>query len=420
MDFGTLPPEVNSGLMYAGAGPGPLLSAASAWGDLAAELHSAAVGYGAIVSDLSGTWHGPSAGAMSTAAAPFVEWMSGVAGQAEQAGAQTAAAAAAYEAAFSATVPPPVIAANRSLLMTLIATNVLGLNTPAIAATEAHYAEMWAQDAAAMYGYAGASAAATQLMPFAEPPQTTNQAGTADQAAATAQAASTSGSSVGQQLSQALTTMPNALQSLAANPAAAASPLPGGLATDLANWNTIMSTLTGAYSPLLGWTSIPGGPLLSFGQIWSWPINGMGVAAYLAGPKAISGALTPLASLTGQGIPAAGLAGSNVTGALGRAALVGNLSVPTAWATSAPAIQTMSLTLPSGAVVIAGDEALFSEMAMSSLAGRAMGAAGGRTAAATLAHAPGSRVGANVVGAIAGEADPEAATIVVIPALDDE
>ena len=56
-------------------------------------------------------------------------------------------------------MPPPVIEANRTLLMTLIATNILGQNTPAIAATEAHYMEMWAQDAAAMYGYAGLQAA---------------------------------------------------------------------------------------------------------------------------------------------------------------------------------------------------------------------------------------------------------------------
>jgi PPE-repeat protein len=47
-----------------------------------------------------------------------------------------------------------------------MATNFLGQNTPAIAATEAHYAEMWAQDAAAMYGYAGSSATASQVTPF--------------------------------------------------------------------------------------------------------------------------------------------------------------------------------------------------------------------------------------------------------------
>ena len=63
---------------------------------------------------------------------------------------------AAYEAAFTMTVPPPVIAANRALPMALIATNFFSQNTPAIMATKAQYMKMWAQDAAAMFGYAGA------------------------------------------------------------------------------------------------------------------------------------------------------------------------------------------------------------------------------------------------------------------------
>jgi PPE-repeat protein len=31
LNFGVLPPEINSGRMYAGAGSGPMLAAASAW-----------------------------------------------------------------------------------------------------------------------------------------------------------------------------------------------------------------------------------------------------------------------------------------------------------------------------------------------------------------------------------------------------
>ena len=113
-------------------------------------------------------------------------------------------------------MPPPVIVANRTLLMTLIATNILGQNTPAIAATEAHYMEMWAQDAAAMYGYAGSSAAATQLTPFTEPPQTTNAAAEPLQAAAVTQATSTSSASnIGTQLAQFINSLPTALQNLA-------------------------------------------------------------------------------------------------------------------------------------------------------------------------------------------------------------
>ena len=101
------------------------------------------------------------------------------AAQVEQTGAQAKMAAAAYEAAFAETVPPHVIAANRTQLATLVATNIFGQNTPAIAATEAEYAEMWAQDAAAMYGYALSSASATTLSPFTHPPRTTNEEGPA-------------------------------------------------------------------------------------------------------------------------------------------------------------------------------------------------------------------------------------------------
>ncbi|WP_368610100.1 PPE family protein, partial [Mycobacterium tuberculosis] len=162
LDFATLPPEINSARMYSGAGSAPMLAAASAWHGLSAELRASALSYSSVLSTLTGEeWHGPASASMTAAAAPYVAWMSVTAVRAEQAGAQAEAAAAAYEAAFAATVPPPVIEANRAQLMALIATNVLGQNAPAIAATEAQYAEMWSQDAMAMYGYAGASAAAT-------------------------------------------------------------------------------------------------------------------------------------------------------------------------------------------------------------------------------------------------------------------
>ncbi|GAB5019976.1 hypothetical protein JHV675_51230 [Mycobacterium avium subsp. hominissuis] len=49
------------------------------------------------------------------------------------------------------------MAANRSLLATLLQTNILGQNDAAIAATEDEYGQMWAQDVAAMFSYAAAS-----------------------------------------------------------------------------------------------------------------------------------------------------------------------------------------------------------------------------------------------------------------------
>lgn len=184
MDFGALPPEVNSGRIYAGPGSRPLTAAAGAWDALAAELGAAACGYSSVIAELTSLpWRGPASAAMLTAVTPYVAWLSATAVRAEQAGTQARAAAAAYDAAFAMTVPPPVIAANRVLLMALIATNFFGQNTPLIAATEAEYVEFWAQDATAMYAYASSSATASALTPFAPPPNTTNPAGLADQAA---------------------------------------------------------------------------------------------------------------------------------------------------------------------------------------------------------------------------------------------
>ncbi len=202
MDFAILPPEVNSARMYAGPGTGPMLAAAAAWDGLAAELQSTATSYRAAISELTdGPWLGASSASMAAATAPYLDWMTTSAGQSEHTAMQAKAAAAAYETAFAMTVPPAVIAANRSLLMALVATNVLGQNTAAIAATETDYAEMWAQDAAAMYGYAGSSSTATTLSPFTSPPPTTNPAG---QGAAVAQSVVSNGSRVIQAVPQAL------------------------------------------------------------------------------------------------------------------------------------------------------------------------------------------------------------------------
>lgn len=213
MDFGLLPPEINSGRMYTGPGPGPMLAAATAWDGLAVELHATAAGYASELSALTGAWSGPSSTSMASAAAPYVAWMSATAVHAELAGAQARLAIAAYEAAFAATVPPPVIAANRAQLMVLIATNIFGQNTPAIMMTEAQYMEMWAQDAAAMYGYAGSSATASRMTAFTEPPQTTNHGQLGAQSSAVAQTAATAaGGNLQSAFPQLLSAVPRALQ----------------------------------------------------------------------------------------------------------------------------------------------------------------------------------------------------------------
>jgi PPE-repeat protein len=438
MDFAILPPEINSGRMYTGPGPGPMLAAAAAWDNLAAELGSTAASYASEVSALtSGAWQGPSSASMAAAAAPYVAWMNATAAQAEETGSQAKVAAAAYEAAFAATVPPEVIAANRALLMMLIATNILGQNTPAIAATEAHYMEMWAQDATAMYAYAGSSAGASQLTPFTEPPPTTSPAGTAAQSAAATQATGTSASNIGTQLTQLINSLPTALQNLATGltespttasgnllsglslPQLLSASLPPGLETDLTNWNTIFSTITSGPYSLQGLASIPGGPFLSFGQAYAWGQNGQSAAAFLAGPKPITGALAPLASELATPHLSSAFSTGPVSGSMGRAALVGSMSVPQGWTQAAPemGIRTLAAALPANLAEavpeasLASQGGMFSQMAASSLAGRAV--------AATGTHSVASGAGMGSLGGVVTEADPAAATIFVIPAIED-
>lgn len=170
MDFGALPPEINSARMYSGSGSLSMLAAAAAWDKLADDLYSTAAAFNSTILALTDDdWRGDAADAMVAAVTPYIRWLTSTAGQAEAVAGQARAAASAFENAFAATVPPPMIEANRARLAALIAGNDLSLDTPAIAALEADHGEMWAQDVSAMYRYAGASALATNLTPLAPP-----------------------------------------------------------------------------------------------------------------------------------------------------------------------------------------------------------------------------------------------------------
>jgi PPE-repeat protein len=350
LDFAALPPEINSGRMYAGPGPGSMLAAATAWQSLAEELSSVAAGYGSILSTLTGgPWTGASSVAMAAAAAPYVTWLSATGDQAQQAAVQATAAVSAYETAYTATVPPPLIAANRSLLAALVATNILGQNTPAIMAAEALYAEMWAQDAAAMYGYAGTSATAAQVTPFSSPPQTTNPSGPVGQATAVAQSAGVSADTDVETLMssgpQLISSTPQALQSLSSPQALS------GLADTATGTSTSSSSSGMSFTSMLNELSTPmkfasmpmsmlsklftAGSTATAAKAATTAANELG-AAQSAGIGSGTGTLTlsGMAGL-GQGMP-------SVSAGMGQATTAGALSVPTAWTgATAPAASTV-------------------------------------------------------------------------------
>ncbi|MEZ0349831.1 PPE family protein [Mycobacterium sp. pR1184] len=341
LNFGALPPEVNSAKMYAGPGAGSLLAAAAAWNAIAAELRSAATSYDAIVGSLvSEGWLGPASEKMAAALQPYLEWMSATAAAAEQAGAQANAAAAAYEAAFAATVPPPVVASNRTLQANLVAGNIFGQNTGAIAATEAQYGQMWAQDASAMTSYTSASRAASELTPFSQPQSDTTAGATALQADAVNNALAAPAVAQATNIWDWLGLSPNSNTSTE------------GLAGIMNLFSNSNQNLIGAFlnNPSVSGLSnafTTNGILNPTSFIDSAvTIGGLGaVGATTSGLEDLAAGLGGAAAMSAT----TSLPGAAASAALGEANLVGALSTPLSWAGTGATVSTVATTTRIGA-----------------------------------------------------------------------
>jgi PPE-repeat protein len=402
--------------MYLGPGPGTLLTASAGWESLAAELADAASGYQSVIASLTDeSWLGPTSLSMAAAVTPYISWMTATAAQCEQSATQATAAAAAFETAYAMTVPPPLIAANRSQLMALIATNIFGQNTPAIMATEAEYSEMWAQDAAAMYGYAANSAAASEFSPFASPPQTTNPAGVAGQAGAQV------GSNAQTATSQLMSSVPQTLQTLATPGAASGtglSPAAAGTAVSLGSSGasaplSALSSLTGAtgktatkgastgasalsgltasLTPLLsGNTGSVGLDAIGLGSDLAGlggdgaglgadgaglGFDGYGLSLDFAGLGSLEGADGGAVSGLGNLGPLGGL-GAGASASVGQAPSLGTLSVPPTWAdavssvTPLPALDANAMPGGWGAAPASSPTAGISKLPLGGMVGR--------------------------------------------------
>ena len=337
-DFAARPPEVNSTLIYSGAGAGPMMAAASTFGSLSSELSTNATAYESVISQLTGSeWTGPSSTAAAAAAQHNIEWLNTTSVQLQEAAAKATASAAAYEAAFSATIPPPVVYANRAQLAALVATNILGQNTPAIAANEAMYGEFWAQDATALTTYAANAATAAQVTPLTEPTQSTNPGGTGAQAAAVSNAVNSNASNSG--LNGLLSSLQNT-SSAAATPAASSAQGLSGL------YNAIQGFFgVGAVQDTINTVNVTGSWCIVHVALRRLPL----FSHFLAGaPFGVTiGDATPLGAGLGFGTTLAGAAGpvgglggfggGATLAGMGSASSVGGMSVPAAWSAAAPA-----------------------------------------------------------------------------------
>ena len=381
-DFAAQPPEVISAKIYSGPGTGSLQSAATAWEGLSGELQSTASNYQSVISGLvSGDWTGPSSEAAAAAAAPYVSWLSTTAAQAEQTASQARAAASAYETALAATVPPAEIAANRTQLLSLLQTNILGQNNASIAALEAEYGQFWAQDVAALTSYAGSSQAATTgLGSFTEAPQTTNDSGQTAQAAATAPVSPTE--TILEQIEADATNFLNQVTASNADYTKfftnALGSIPGG-STLATTWTNLYSFISGAGSQAT-WTNVINSSS-SLGisqwknffiyQPWS---HGIGLGSLGGG-------------LTSPGHAAAGLGARAASAAVGSAQTIGKLSVPPSWAGATPAVRLASTALPTTSLTAAPATdipmGLLNQGTLGSLTGGALGSPAARVVSST-------------------------------------
>ncbi|MEB3068600.1 PPE family protein [[Mycobacterium] vasticus] len=350
IDYSMLSPEINSGRLYSGPGSTPMMTVASAWRGLASEISSALTSCETTITQLvDEQWMGPASASMTAATKPYLAWMADTAAKAEEAATRATAAAAAFEAAHAATPPPAAIAANRAQQKQLVATNVVGQNSAAIMASDAQYFQMWAQATNVMYSYAASSAEATKVTPFNEPNQTTNPDGTANQAAAVSQANGTAAGNTAQ-TAQAISALPNTLQTLT-TPGTADAGLPpptwAGLLEAIgrnASINGVVSLTTYPLNGLMSFTGTsaaftPASLIPTMTTFFSGGgFNALGGGAAGAGIGALLAPGGPLSSLGALGGASAFAASApTVTAGVGQATLVGELSAPTTWAAAAPA-----------------------------------------------------------------------------------
>ncbi|KAA1249231.1 PPE family protein [Mycobacterium simiae] len=352
MDFGALPPEINSARIYTGAGSGSILVAAEVWDGVAVELHTAASSFQSVIWGLMvGPWLGPSAGLMVVAASPYLAWMRVTATQAELTANQARAVVGAFELAHAMTVPPAVVAENRAQLLILIATNLFGQNTPAIAVTEAEYGEMWAQDAAAMYGYASSAALATEtLTPFDEAPEIATDGGLAEQAAVVEEVTDTAAAN------QLMSNVPRALQQLSTPTQQSAGNVQSAQsvqASAASGTKSLWATISPHLSPISNIVSMVNNHVsmlnseVSMTNTMSSLMKGFAPAASKAAETVAETGARAMTSMgaMGSGVGSSGLS-SGVSAGLGRAASVGGLSVPKVWAAANQTVTPAARALP--------------------------------------------------------------------------
>ncbi len=122
--------------------------------------------------ELDENWKGSSSDLLADAVERYLQWLSKHSSQLKHAAWVINGLANAYNDTRRKVVPPEEIAANREERRRLIASNVAGVNAPAIADLDAQYDQYRARNVAVMNAYVSWTRSALSDLPrWREPPQ---------------------------------------------------------------------------------------------------------------------------------------------------------------------------------------------------------------------------------------------------------
>ncbi|KAM44170.1 PPE family protein [Mycobacterium tuberculosis] len=167
-----IPAEYISNIIYEGPGADSLSAAAEQLRLMYNSANMTAKSLTDRLGELQENWKGSSSDLMADAVERYLQWLSKHSSQLKHAAWVINGLANAYNDTRRKVVPPEEIAANREERRRLIASNVAGVNTPAIADLDAQYDQYRARNVAVMNAYVSWTRSALSDLPrWREPPQ---------------------------------------------------------------------------------------------------------------------------------------------------------------------------------------------------------------------------------------------------------
>lgn len=167
-----IPAEYISNIIYEGPGADSLFFASGQLRELAYSVETTAESLEDELDELDENWKGSSSDLMADAVERYLDWLTKHSRQILETAYVIDFLAYVYEETRHKVVPPATIANNREEVHRLIASNVAGVNTPAIAGLDAQYQQYRAQNIAVMNDYQSTARFILAYLPrWQEPPQ---------------------------------------------------------------------------------------------------------------------------------------------------------------------------------------------------------------------------------------------------------